>query len=228
MSRNPYLASSRPTSSFTRSSRTSSRTGALGAGSGGGLLGRSRSSATLGGLASQLASSGITSSPYSSSSLSAYLPGSSWQRSSSSSRLGVASTSATSARASSPYSAQRSANTQRDQSVGDAPDERRAATSALSRSTSSHTLGKAQRDEDESNVIIQFIEFPFAANRRERSQLSSTTNRHKSFSPCPQIVTATQKLPAKKIESTTAKSAQHQVNQIIVAVDRLRQCQSGE
>lgn len=89
MSRNPYLAASRPTSSFTRSSRTSKRndlssTGrsAFGSGAVGGLLGRSRSSATLGG---GLSSSQFNSaSSYSSSN---YVPNSSWQRSSSSTRL---------------------------------------------------------------------------------------------------------------------------------------------
>lgn len=76
MSRNPYLAASRPTSSFTRSSRTSKRNDI--SSSRGSLLGRSRSSATLGGL------SGATSAY---SSASSYTPApSAWQRSQSSSR----------------------------------------------------------------------------------------------------------------------------------------------
>lgn len=76
MSRNPYLAASRPSSSFTRSSRTSKRNDL--SSSKGSLLGRSRSSAALGGL---------TSSNYTSST--SYTPSSalSWQRSTSSNRL---------------------------------------------------------------------------------------------------------------------------------------------
>lgn len=74
MSRNPYLAASRPASSFTRSSRTSGRRGT------GGLLGRSRSSAALGNLSSQFGSTVA----YNSSS---YVPSTTWQRSSSSTRL---------------------------------------------------------------------------------------------------------------------------------------------
>lgn len=77
MSRNPYLAASRPSSSYTRSSRSSCRTGGL---VGGSLLGRSRSSATL-----------ASHKPYSSSSL--YVP--QWQRSTSSTRSGSAAVSAT-------------------------------------------------------------------------------------------------------------------------------------
>lgn len=83
MSRNPYLAASRPSSSYTRSSRTSKRSD-LSTGSRGTSLGRSRSFATLGGAGG-----------FSSTSTSAYNPSStyvpytsSWQRSTSSSRLG--------------------------------------------------------------------------------------------------------------------------------------------
>lgn len=79
MSRNPYLAASRPASSFTRSSRTSKRNEP----SKGSLLSRSRSSATIGsGLSNQL---GVSSSY---NPLGNYLSTpSSWQRSSSSTRL---------------------------------------------------------------------------------------------------------------------------------------------
>lgn len=81
MSRNPYLAASRPSSSYTRSSRTSSRTGAT---IGGSLLGRSRSSASLGGFGGH-----STSSYGSTLSTSSYVP--QWQRSSSSTRLNTSS-----------------------------------------------------------------------------------------------------------------------------------------
>lgn len=88
MSRNPYLAATRPTSSFTRSSRSSKRndlsTG-RGLSGGGGLLGRSRSSVALsGGFSSHLsgASSYVPASSYTPSSSST----SSWQRSSSTTR----------------------------------------------------------------------------------------------------------------------------------------------
>lgn len=76
MSRNPYLAASRPASSFTRSSRTSGRSGLAGAG---GLLGRSRSSATLSSHFSSATGGG------SYLSASSYVPPT-WQRSSSSTR----------------------------------------------------------------------------------------------------------------------------------------------
>lgn len=85
MSKNPYLAASRPTSSFTRSSRSSKRNEP----SKGSLLSRSRSSATIGsGLSNQLgASRGYNP-------LGNYLstPSSTWQRSSSSTRLNRLST----------------------------------------------------------------------------------------------------------------------------------------
>lgn len=79
MSRNPYLAASRPSSSFTRSSRTSKRNEP----SKGSLLSRSRSSATIGG--GYLNQSGSSSS-YNTPSNYLSTP-SSWQRSSSSTRL---------------------------------------------------------------------------------------------------------------------------------------------
>lgn len=76
MSRNPYLAASRPTSSFTRSSRSSKRND-LSSGKSS-LVGRSRSSANLGGF--------ISSSSYTPTS--SYNPSSStWQRPLSSSRV---------------------------------------------------------------------------------------------------------------------------------------------
>lgn len=78
MSRNPYLAASRPTSSFTRSSRTSKRND-LSSNKGGSLLSRSRSSANVGSFSGQL---GVTNSY---SSAAGYTP--TWQRSLSSSRL---------------------------------------------------------------------------------------------------------------------------------------------
>lgn len=76
MSRNPYLAASRPSSSFTRSSRTSKRND-LSTSSKGSLLGRSRSSAALGGLSSSSYSSAASYTPSTSA----------WQRSTSSNRL---------------------------------------------------------------------------------------------------------------------------------------------
>lgn len=77
MSRNPYLAASRPTSSFTRSSRTSKRNdSSAGKGS---LLGRSRSSVALGGLSA-------SSNPYSLNSSSFVPTSNTWQRSLSSTR----------------------------------------------------------------------------------------------------------------------------------------------
>lgn len=85
MSRNPYLAASRPTSSFTRSSRSSKRNEP----SKGSLLSRSRSSATIGSsLSNQLGAS----SSYKP--IGNYLstPNSTWQRSSSSTRLNRIST----------------------------------------------------------------------------------------------------------------------------------------
>jgi hypothetical protein len=160
MSRNPYLASSRPTSSFTRSSRTSNRTG-VGVGGGGALLGRSRSSATLGGLASQLASSNTSgTNPYAgSSSLSVgsshYVPSSAWQRSSSSTRLGA---STVNNRASSPLTTTGTAKTSNNQYKDD-NDNRRA--NSLYRSTSSHSLNRTKNDDDdreiETNVIITIL-----------------------------------------------------------------------
>lgn len=73
MSRNPYLAASRPSSSYTRSSRTSKRNDLTS--SKGSLLGRSRSSTALIGGLSYSSGSG-------------YLqPTSNWHRPSSSSRL---------------------------------------------------------------------------------------------------------------------------------------------
>lgn len=76
MSRNPYLAASRPTSSFTRSSRSSKRNDLSSSKSS--LVGRSRSSANLGGY--------MSSSTYTPTS--SYTPMSStWQRPLSSSRV---------------------------------------------------------------------------------------------------------------------------------------------
>lgn len=77
MSRNPYLAASRPASSFTRSSRTSKRSDL--SSNKGSLLSRSRSSATVGGLSTQMGAVN------SYSSAAGYTP--TWQRSLSSSRL---------------------------------------------------------------------------------------------------------------------------------------------
>lgn len=88
MSRNPYLAASRPSSSFTRSSRTSKRND-LSSGCKGSLLGRSRSSASLG---SSFSAYTPVASSYSSAAGSAYSPAGStaasgsWQRSLSSTR----------------------------------------------------------------------------------------------------------------------------------------------
>lgn len=78
MSRNPYLAATRPTSSFTRSSRTSARRNDLSQSNKGLALGRSRSSATLSSLGGHhhMGSYGT--------SASGYIP--SWQRSSSTTR----------------------------------------------------------------------------------------------------------------------------------------------
>lgn len=79
MSRNPYLAASRPASSFTRSSRTSKRND-LTSSKGSLSMARSRSSTSLG--------SGLASLSAYSSGAGGYVPSSStWQRPSSSSRL---------------------------------------------------------------------------------------------------------------------------------------------
>lgn len=77
MSRNPYLAASRPASSFTRSSRTSKRNDL--SSNKGSLLSRSRSSATVSGLSGQMGAGN------SYSSAAGYTP--TWQRSLSSTRL---------------------------------------------------------------------------------------------------------------------------------------------
>ena len=127
MSRNPYLAASRPTSSFTRSSRSSKRAGAdsLSASSrvSGGLLGRSRSSATLGaGLSSYLSGVGSTSG-------SGYVPSSNWQRSSSSSRA---------TNELSPYTSKRTTY-----------DSSKPATASIGRSTSSHNFGRSNSSYDD-------------------------------------------------------------------------------
>lgn len=135
MSRNPYLAASRPSSSYTRSSRSSSRTG----GAGGGLLGRSRSSATLGGLSSQ-------STAYSSSSL--YVP--QWQRSTSSTRAGSSAAQQVSSYkpASDDWQSSRSTT-------------RAAASTGLAKSTSSHSLGakhgSLERDDHDSSSSVNIF-----------------------------------------------------------------------
>uniref|UniRef100_A0A6G1SLN4 Protein phosphatase 1 regulatory subunit 12A n=1 Tax=Aceria tosichella TaxID=561515 RepID=A0A6G1SLN4_9ACAR len=199
MSRNPYLASSRPTSSFTRSSRTSSRATGVGSGAGvGGLLGRSRSSATLGGLGSQLhTGGGTTSSPYSSSSLSAsshYVP--SWQRSSSSTRLAAPIATPVN-RASSPMGTITSTGSnQREQT----DDGRRA--SSLYRSTSSHSLARSSRDTNNNNKDGDQDDEPL---RHLKNYQQSKTNQPQPTRPSTTTTRAT-RLSSQSIDSDNAST----------------------
>lgn len=81
---NPYLSASRPSSSFTRSSRSSKRNDpSINKSS---YLSRSRSSVALGGGSQSLLSTQAPSSAYHLDTSSAYVPGS-WNRSSSTNRL---------------------------------------------------------------------------------------------------------------------------------------------
>lgn len=94
MSRNPYLAASRPSSSFTRSSRTSKRNDLPS--SRGSLLGRSRSSASLGvGYSSDRGASSLYSSNYTPT----------WQRSTSSTRSNRSTTDPSNSSSASTYKA---------------------------------------------------------------------------------------------------------------------------
>lgn len=155
MSRNPYLAASRPTSSFTRSSRTSKRSDLSSSRVGGGLLGRSRSSVTLGGgLSSHLGST----SSYSSS----YVPStSSWQRSSSSTRLSSrpASDSASTSIANSANKSQSDYTESGQNQPSDILSIHDSSNSSLYRSTSSQNLAdsdynKDLEDDNDSSVLF--------------------------------------------------------------------------
>jgi len=143
MSRNPYLAASRPTSSFTRSSRTSKRNDL--ASSKGLLLNRSRSSVTLSSsVANHMGATGSYGSAAN------YVPSSSsWQRSLSSTRL-QRSTNDPSTPASSYKASAYTPSNQRQLS----PPERVPVTSESPqsnqlKSSSLHNLGSSERDDDD-------------------------------------------------------------------------------
>lgn len=140
MSRNPYLAASRPSSSYTRSSRSSTRPSSTA----GNLLGRSRSSATLDSLASQASYA----------SLNPYVP--QWQRSLSSTRSGnsALSTGRSSLEHSSSYKPTTSDDWQSSRSLNNSRTTTLQPTNLL-KSTSSHNLGDG--NDQITSVDIQFI-----------------------------------------------------------------------
>lgn len=143
MSRNPYLAASRPTSSFTRSSRSSKRNDPLSS-SKSSLIGRSRSSASLGGFMSSYTPA------------SSYTPSlsSTWQRPLSSSRVSRLATDPSTNATSSALSNRANEYTPSSQSSRFKEEPSEESRSSLYRSASTHDLtpsGSADRDDDDND-----------------------------------------------------------------------------